>query len=92
MEDDARDLPANHRLVRRDDPTAMPTDEFMSQWEINDDDSYMTSDVGGPFEDQESLSAGERGPTLLEDFIFRQKVSVSVKKALHSLTTLDNAL
>ena len=34
----------------------------------------MTSDVGGPIEDQNSLSVGERGPTLLEDFIFRQKI------------------
>lgn len=51
------------------DPT-----EVLEQHEINDDGSYMTSDVGGPFEDQFSLKAGRRGPTLLEDFIFRQKI------------------
>lgn len=34
----------------------------------------MTSDVGGPMGDQRSLRAGQRGPTLLEDFIFRQKL------------------
>ena len=51
-----------------------PTESFLSSFELNDDNSYLTSDVGGPIEDQQSLSAGERGPTLLEDFIFRQKI------------------
>ena len=72
MENDARDLPASHPPVRRADST--PTDEFLKKYEIDDSDAYLTSDVGGPFSDQNSLSAGERGPTLLEDFIFRQKV------------------
>ncbi|KAF4452549.1 hypothetical protein F53441_4661 [Fusarium austroafricanum] len=35
----------------------------------------MSSDVGGPFEEQESLKAGERGLTLQEGFIFRQKIT-----------------
>ena len=48
---------------------------FMEQFTVNDTDVYLTSDVGGPMEDQNSLSAGERGPTLLEDFIFRQKIT-----------------
>ena len=79
MENDASELPAHHPPVRRQDsaPTAARTDEFMAQFELNDGEGdYMTSDVGGPFEDQNSLKAGERGPTLLEDFIFRQKVSL----------------
>ncbi|KAF2747183.1 catalase [Sporormia fimetaria CBS 119925] len=67
---DARDLPAEHPPV----PGAVRTDEFLSKYELDDSDAYMTTDVGGPIEDQESLSAGERGPTLLEDFIFRQKI------------------
>jgi hypothetical protein len=46
----------------------------MAQYEVNDTDVYMTTNAGGPIEDQESLSAGERGPTLLEDFIFREKI------------------
>ncbi|KAL2802243.1 catalase B [Aspergillus granulosus] len=50
------------------------TEEFLSQYYLNDEDTYMTSDVGGPIEDQNSLKAGERGSTLLEDFIFRQKI------------------
>ncbi|KAI5298290.1 hypothetical protein KEM56_004175, partial [Ascosphaera pollenicola] len=49
-------------------------ENFFKNFYLHDDDSYMTSDVGGPIEDQQSLSAGERGPTLLEDFIFRQKI------------------
>jgi catalase len=72
MDNDARDLPASHPPVRRD---ATATDEFLSQYEIDDTDVYMTSDVGGQIADQDSLSAGERGPTLLEDYIFRQKVA-----------------
>lgn len=66
---EARDLPLN----RRQSPGS-GTDEFLGQYEVNDNDVYMTSNAGGPIEDQESLSAGERGPTLLEDFIFREKI------------------
>lgn len=51
-----------------------PIDTFLDQFTVNDTDVYMTSDVGGPIQDQESLKAGIRGPTLLEDFMFRQKI------------------
>ncbi|OOF94534.1 hypothetical protein ASPCADRAFT_507490 [Aspergillus carbonarius ITEM 5010] len=62
-------------LSRRDSPDASEaTEEFLSQYYLSDNNTYLTSDVGGPIEDQNSLSAGERGPTLLEDFIFRQKI------------------
>ncbi|KAJ3482256.1 hypothetical protein NLG97_g7619 [Lecanicillium saksenae] len=47
----------------------------MKSYEVDDSSGYLTSEVGGPFGDQESLKAGERGPTLLEDFIFRQKIT-----------------
>lgn len=50
------------------------TEKFLSQFYLHDNQSYMTTDVGGPISDQRSLKAGERGPTLLEDFIFRQKI------------------
>jgi catalase len=69
----ARAPPANHPPVQQ---RAARTKEFMSQYEIDDSDAYLTSDVGGPISDQDSLKAGERGPTLLEDFIFRQKVGL----------------
>lgn len=47
---------------------------FLQQFELDDSNSFITSDAGGPIEDNHSLQAGERGPTLLEDFIFRQKI------------------
>lgn len=53
---------------------AEDTEEFLQQFYLADNDTFFTTDVGGPIEEQNSLSAGERGPTLLEDFIFRQKI------------------
>jgi catalase len=50
------------------------TEEFLSKFYIDNNNTFLTSDVGGPISDQNSLSAGDRGPTLLEDFIFRQKI------------------
>ncbi|KAL4801813.1 catalase B [Aspergillus unguis] len=63
-------------LERRDtNPDATEaTEEFLSDYYLDDSNVYLTSDVGGPIEDQQSLKAGERGSTLLEDFIFRQKI------------------
>jgi catalase len=65
-----------HSLHARDQSgdAASDTEEFLSQFYLNDTDAFMTTDVGGPISDQASLKAGERGPTLLEDFIFRQKI------------------
>lgn len=77
MDNEPRDLPAHHAAIRRDESatkSATPTDEFMAKFEVNDTDTYLTNNFGGPIEDQESLSAGERGPTLLEDFTFREKI------------------
>jgi Catalase len=54
--------------------TDATTDKFLEQYVIDDSSGYMTSDVGGPIEEQFSLKAGVRGSTLLEDFIFRQKI------------------
>ncbi|KAI0546220.1 catalase [Xylaria curta] len=42
---------------------------------VDDSAGYLTDDVGGQISDQDSLRAGARGPTLLEDFIFRQKIT-----------------
>ncbi|KAH7081578.1 catalase-like domain-containing protein [Paraphoma chrysanthemicola] len=77
MEHDARDLPAHHAEVKRQEDVNTPpasTNDFMAQFEVNDTNAYLTNNAGVPIEDQESLSAGERGPTLLEDFIFREKI------------------
>lgn len=65
---------ANPHERRGNDGAAGSTEEFLSQFYLNDKDAFMTTDVGGPIADQESLKIGERGPTLLEDFIFRQKI------------------
>ncbi|KAJ5407069.1 hypothetical protein N7465_008353 [Penicillium sp. CMV-2018d] len=72
MTGEAGDNP--HLERRADGDAAANTEEFLSQFYLKDQDVYLTSDVGGPIEDQNSLSAGERGATLLEDFIFRQKI------------------
>nr|UVJ46737.1 CAT2 [Curvularia lunata] len=67
-------IPAGHPVARRDGASDMSTDKFMGQFEVDDSKAYLTNPVGGPIPDQESLSAGERGPTLLEDQIFRRKI------------------
>ncbi|KAI0455657.1 catalase [Xylaria acuta] len=42
---------------------------------VDDSTGYLTDDVGGRISDQDSLRAGDRGSILLEDFIFRQKIT-----------------
>jgi catalase len=71
---EARAPPHGPDRVRRHVVSSDPNGDFLAQFELDDADSYMTSDVGGRIADQDSLKAGERGPTLLEDFIFRQKI------------------
>lgn len=64
-----------HHHGKRDDSNASSeTEAFLSEFYLNDNDAFLTTDVGGPIEDQNSLKAGIRGSTLLEDFIFRQKI------------------
>lgn len=61
---------------KRQDSQAVPesTEQFLQQFINDDNDTFMTTDTGTPVEDQGTLRAGERGPSLLEDFIFRQKI------------------
>jgi catalase len=87
MGSEAQDLPANHPVVRRDDSIPTSTEEHLSQFYIDDSDAYMTSDAGVPLSDQNALKAGERGPTLLEDFINRQKVRATTSEPTLLLTT-----
>ncbi|RDL36326.1 putative catalase-3 [Venustampulla echinocandica] len=54
--------------------TTLATQEFLAPFELNDTNVYMTTDSGTPIDEAVSLKAGPRGPTLLEDFIFRQKL------------------
>ena len=54
--------------------TTTSTQEFLDPFKLNDTNVYMTTDSGTPIDESVSLKAGVRGPTLLEDFIFRQKL------------------
>ncbi|KAK3322147.1 catalase-like domain-containing protein [Apodospora peruviana] len=65
---------AEQLLSRREEDHHGSSAQFLAGFEVDDSDGFLTSDVGGPIEDQNSLKAGRRGPTLLEDFIFRQKI------------------
>ncbi|MFC0522688.1 catalase [Pontibacillus salicampi] len=50
--------------------------EQLEQFKVNDKDKYMTTNQGLKVsEDEFSLKAGERGPTLMEDFHFREKMT-----------------
>ena len=80
------ELPQGHENLRRSERpdkrqtlgsiagTTMATQDFLAQFELNDTSVYITTDSGTPIDDAVSLKAGTRGPTLLEDFIFRQKL------------------
>lgn len=59
----------------RQEPIYRSGPDFLTQFTVEDTDDFLTSDVGGPIQDNISLKAGDRGPTLLEDFIFRQKIT-----------------
>ena len=74
------ELPGESNLqsphARSDDynDASAETEQFLSQFYQNDNSTYITTDVGGPINEQNTLRVGQRGPTLLEDFIFRQKI------------------
>ena len=61
--------------------TARPTDEASNRpdldaFRVDDAGSELTTNQGVRIaDDQNSLRAGERGPTLLEDFILREKIT-----------------
>jgi len=67
-----RDTDQSRSFYRRDAVTA--DQDFLEKYTIEDNGTFLTTDVGGPISDQNSLRVGARGPTLLEDFIFRQKI------------------
>jgi catalase len=65
-------------MGKRDDAglqeTTEQTEEFMGQFKLRDEQGFVTTDWGTPIDDLTSLKAGARGPTLMEDFAFRQKM------------------
>ncbi|UEG54151.1 catalase [Mucilaginibacter daejeonensis] len=60
-------------------PTVEPTNDKRVQLESFTDDAQgkpMRTNTGTPInDDQNTLKAGERGPSLLEDFIYREKMT-----------------
>ena len=55
---------------------SLPGDDgFLDQFMVDDSNQYTTTDFGTPVDDSHSLKAGERGPTLLEDFVLRTKIT-----------------
>lgn len=50
--------------------------EQLQQFRVDNDKTTLTTNQGVPIADnQNSLKAGQRGPTLLEDFIMREKIT-----------------
>lgn len=50
-------------------------EDILADYKIDDSKGFFTDDVGGQIQEQDTLRAGSRGPSLLEDFIFRQKIT-----------------
>lgn len=57
-------------------PTNNKKDEQLEQFRVDDKGKNLTTNQGLTLsEDEFSLKAGERGPTLMEDFHFREKIT-----------------
>ena len=55
---------------------ANPKQEQLGKFTTNNQGEFLTTNQGLKInDDQNSLKAGERGPTLLEDFILREKIT-----------------
>uniref|UniRef100_A0A0W0FC69 Catalase n=1 Tax=Moniliophthora roreri TaxID=221103 RepID=A0A0W0FC69_MONRR len=50
-------------------------DGFLEQFVVDDSNSFTTTDFGTRVDDTHSLKAGDRGPTLIEDFVLRTKIT-----------------
>lgn len=60
---------------RNERDTSIDTAELHQRSEQADQATWLTTDQGIPVSDnQNSLKSGARGPTLLEDFVLREKV------------------
>lgn len=67
-----------HRLdARADDGADGSSRGHVGQFDVDDSQGYLTSDVGGRIQDQNNLKAGQRGSTILEDFIFARRSPAS---------------
>src|SRR5678816_4435643 len=64
----------NARASRRSGPS--PKQEALDQFRVTSDGEHLTTDQGLRInDDQNSLKAGARGPSLLEDFVLREKIT-----------------
>ncbi|KAL0059144.1 hypothetical protein AAF712_014116 [Marasmius tenuissimus] len=50
-------------------------DGFLDQFVVDDSNATTTTDFGTHVDDTRSLKAGDSGPTLLEDFVLRTKIT-----------------
>ena len=51
-------------------------DGYLDKFKVDDGpNDFLTTDFGTPADDRNSLKAGARGPTLLEDFVLRTKIT-----------------
>lgn len=57
-------------------PELTSNGDFINQFVADDTGTTLTTNTGGQVEDQASLKAGARGPTMLEDFVLREKIMV----------------
>ncbi len=68
-------LPPNNKTLKVPPPPPSPKGEQLEQYKKDDAGQALTTNQGLKIaEDQFSTKAGERGPTLMEDFHFREKV------------------
>lgn len=49
-------------------------DGFLDQFMVDDSNAWMTTDTGTPVNDRTSLKVGNRGPSIMEDFVMRTKI------------------
>lgn len=63
-------------MAKKEKDQADAKQEFLERHKVSDDGQMITSNQGVKLnDDHNSLKAGERGPTLLEDFLMREKIT-----------------
>lgn len=68
--------PTANSIPNKEKNTENAKTESLQQHTANAENEMMTTDHGTKInDDQNSLKAGNRGPTLMEDFIFREKMT-----------------
>jgi catalase len=63
-------------MAKKEKDPANAKKDYLERHTVSDDDQMLTSNQGVKVnDDHNSLKAGERGPTLLEDFLMREKIT-----------------